>query len=169
MKTIIFALLCMSCLTSYAGDTSNSSSGVNAQSGSNSTNAGNSQNITFTSPPNTTSTNQTNVNSASTINGDQTIRNAPNVNAPNLVTSNDTCAIAMSGGVSIIGVGASFGTAYVDKGCERLKLSRELFNYGMRAASLALLCNDKDVKQALHDTGYECPVHKKEEAVTEEK
>jgi hypothetical protein len=38
-----------------------------------------------------------------------------------------------------------------------LKNSRELWNMGMKAASLALMCTDKANKEALEITGFICP------------
>jgi hypothetical protein len=54
------------------------------------------------------------------------------VNGPNLTTSNDTCMGSSSGSANGPGFGVSFGTTWTDEHCKRLKMSRELWNKGMR-------------------------------------
>jgi hypothetical protein len=112
-------------------------------------NQGNSQNITFTSPPTTTQ----NVN----YSGSYTVKNVPSVNGPNLTTSNDTCMGSSSGSLNIAGFGIGGGSTWVDPNCKMLKNSRELWNMGMKAASLALMCGDPDNRAALELTGFVCP------------
>ena len=46
---------------------------------------------------------------------------------------------------------------WVDTNCKMLKNSRELWNMGMKAAAMALMCNDAANKEALELTGYVCP------------
>ena len=93
-----------------------------------------------------------------TIDGTQTIRNTPSVSGPMLTTSNDTCMGSTSGSFNIAGLGLGGGSTYVDENCKRLKNSRELWNMGMKAASLALMCNDPANREALEVTGFACPV-----------
>jgi len=119
---------------------------------SNATNAGNKQEINFNSPE----------NSKVEYSGSQTVKNVPNVNSPPLVTSNDTCMGSASGGLSVAGFGVGLGKTYVDDNCVMLKNARELWNMGMRAAGLALLCTSDDNRYALEVTGYDCPLSKKE-------
>lgn len=92
-----------------------------------------------------------------TINSDVKVRNTPSVSGQALTTSNDTCMGSASGSVNVPGFGASLGKTYTDDNCIRLKNSRELWNKGMKAASLAMDCKDPDMKEALEMTGYECP------------
>ena len=87
----------------------------------------------------------------------QTIKNTPSVSGPNLTTSNDTCMGSTSGSLNIAGLGFGGGTSWVDDNCKMLKNSRELWNMGMKAASLALMCTDKANKEALEITGFICP------------
>ena len=148
------------------------------------TNQGNAQSITFTSPSTTTSnvnstvagTTTSNVNQAlsgtttSNVNsnisgtqtqnvnyGTQTIKNTPSVSGPNLTSSNDTCMGSASGSANVPGIGLSFGKTYTDDNCVMLKNSRELWNMGMKAASMALMCMDKNNRAALEMTGFVCP------------
>jgi len=94
--------------------------------------------------------------------GSQTIHNVPSVNGPSLTTSNDTCMGSTSGSVNIAGIGIGGGSTWTDNNCKRLKNARELWNMGMKAASLAILCKDDENKEALEVTGYKCPAKKAE-------
>ena len=111
--------------------------------------ASNAQNITFTAPADTTQT----INYGT----DQVIKNTPSVSGPALTTSNDTCMGSTSGSVNIAGLGIGGGSTWTDTNCKMLKNSRELWNMGMKAASLALMCTDSANKEALEMTGYVCP------------
>lgn len=89
--------------------------------------------------------------------GHAVIKNTPSVMGPNLVSSNDTCMGSTSGSVNIAGLGIGGGTSWVDNNCKMLKNSREMWNMGMKAAALALMCTDSANKEALELTGFECP------------
>jgi hypothetical protein len=143
--------------------------GANNQSSSSATTSaqGNSQAVTFASPADVTtrstlSSNQNINNTGATTNtvdyqGSYTIKNVPSVNGPNLTTSNDTCMGSTSASANGPGVGISFGTTWTDEHCKRLKMSRELWNKGMKAASLAMDCMDSAAMAALEMTGTKCP------------
>ena len=88
---------------------------------------------------------------------DVKVRNTPNAGIANLTSSNDTCMGSVTAGGSAPGIGLSFGTTYKDDNCVMLKNSRELWNMGMKAAALALMCTDKANRDALEVTGYTCP------------
>ena len=95
-----------------------------------------------------------------------TIKNTPSVNGPALTSSNDTCMGSTSGSANVPGIGVGFGTSWVDNNCRMLKNSRELWNMGMKAAALALMCTDAANREALELTGFECPQAKaKKQAV----
>lgn len=89
--------------------------------------------------------------------GTQTIRNVPSVSGPPLTTSNDTCMGSSSGSINGPGFGIGLGSTWQDKNCVMLKNARELWNMGMKAASLALICNDEANRVALEVTGFTCP------------
>lgn len=89
--------------------------------------------------------------------GDYTIKNVPSVNGPPLTTSNDTCMGSTSGSANGPGFGIGFGTTWTDEHCKDLKTSRELWNKGMKAASLAIDCMNPRAKLALEVTGTKCP------------
>lgn len=77
--------------------------------------------------------------------------------APALTTSGDTCMGATSGAVSSAIVGIAMGSTYVDKNCQTIKNTRELWNMGQRAAAMARMCMDDLNREALELSGYECP------------
>lgn len=89
--------------------------------------------------------------------GTQTIKNTPSVSGSPLTSSNDTCMGSASGSANVPGIGLSFGKTYTDDNCVMLKNSRELWNMGMKAASMALMCMDKNNRDALEMTGFVCP------------
>lgn len=165
MKKIVFAMsiLVMS-MTAFAGEvaplpvptgvqmTQGQAQNSAQSSSSAAVNSGVSQNIVFTSPPDTT----TNV----VYSGSQEIKNVPSISTSPLVSSNDTCHGSVTGGFSVPGFGVAGGSTLIDENCKRLKNSRELWNYGMRAAALALMCNDEENYDALTVTGYKCPEKK---------
>lgn len=87
----------------------------------------------------------------------QTIKNTPSIATAALVSSNDTCMGSVSVGGSGPGFSIGVGTTYKDDNCVMLKNSRELWNMGMKAAAMALMCTDKANKEALELTGFVCP------------
>lgn len=89
--------------------------------------------------------------------GSYTMKNVPSVSGPPLTTSNDTCMGSSSGSANGPGFGVSFGSTWSDDHCKRLKMSRELWNKGMKAASLAVDCMDPTARLALEITGTMCP------------
>ncbi len=101
------------------------------------------------------------------ISGTQTVKNVPSVSGPPLVSSNDTCMGSTSGSVNVAGFGAGLGTTWTDQNCKMLKNSRELWNMGMKAAALALMCTDSANREALELTGFKCPQRKPEQQVTQ--
>ncbi|CAN5537395.1 hypothetical protein BH10PSE16_BH10PSE16_29900 [soil metagenome] len=89
--------------------------------------------------------------------GTQTLKNVPSVSGPALTTSNDTCMGSSSGSMNGPGFGLSLGSTWSDTNCKLLKNSRELWNMGMKAAAMALMCTDAANREALEMTGFECP------------
>ena len=51
----------------------------------------------------------------------------------------------------------SFGTR-VDYNCERLKLSKTLYDMGMKVAAVATMCQDRRVFDAMMNAGTPCPI-----------
>jgi hypothetical protein len=131
------------CATAYAQSTSNAAASTSG--------IGNQQSINFITPG------ESNAVLDSRYSGSYTVKNVPSVSGPNLTTSNDTCMGSSSGGVAGPGFGVSLGSTWTDEQCKRLKMSRELWNKGMKAASLAMDCMDPAAKTALELTGTKCP------------
>ncbi len=83
----------------------------------------------------------------------------PTAVAPAITTlNNDLCAVAASGAVQTQILGISIGSTFVDKNCERLKLSKTLFDMGMKVAAVAVMCQDERVFTAMMNAGTPCPV-----------
>ncbi len=86
----------------------------------------------------------------------------PTAVAPAITTiNNDVCAVAASGAVQTQILGMSFGGTIRDMNCERIKLSKNLYDMGMKVAAVATLCQDDRVFQAMLDAGTPCPVEGK--------
>ena len=118
--------------------------------------ADNTYTTTTTSNSTVNSTSNNNSTSASTV--DHKNQPVGGARAPSVSVSNsDVCVSGVSGGVQSNIVGLSFGTTVIDANCERLKLSRELRKGGMKVASIALLCQDPRVFQAMIMSGTPCP------------
>jgi hypothetical protein len=101
--------------------------------------------------------------SETTSNSTTTIKSPPpTAVAPAITTiNNDVCATAASGAVQTQILGISMGGTVRDMNCERIKLSKNLFDMGMKVAAVATLCQDDRVFQAMLDAGTPCPVQGK--------
>ena len=102
------------------------------------------------------SSSNTTTNSTSNSN----IRSAPpTASAPSYNSmTQDVCSTGASIGVQTFGIGISGGKHFIDKNCERLKLSRILNDFGMRVAAVAILCQDERVFEAMIQAGTVCPI-----------
>ena len=98
-------------------------------------------------------------NSTQTIN--QNIKSeAPPASAiaPSIMSySQDLCTVGRSGAFQGQVFGFSSGRTVTDKNCERLKLSKYLYDMGMKVASISLLCADERVFNAMEMAGTPCP------------
>jgi len=65
--------------------------------------------------------------------------------------------MGVSGSISSGVIGFSGGKHVVDENCERIKLAKVLQDFGMKVASVAVLCQDKRVFQAMEAAGTPCP------------
>lgn len=83
----------------------------------------------------------------------------PTAVAPGITSMNsDLCAVGVSGAAQTQILGIAIGSTFVDKNCERLKLSKTLFDMGMKVAAVATLCQDERVFTAMMNAGTPCPV-----------
>jgi hypothetical protein len=65
--------------------------------------------------------------------------------------------MGISGSLSTLGVGISGGKHFRDLNCERIKLSKVLYDYGMKVAAVSILCQDERVFEAMLMAGTPCP------------
>ena len=71
--------------------------------------------------------------------------------------SQDLCTTGVSGAFQGQIFGISGGKAVRDENCERLKLSKYLYDTGMKVASVSILCQDPRVFRAMEMAGTPCP------------
>ena len=82
----------------------------------------------------------------------------PSANSPSYSSmSQDVCSMGVSGSISSGIIGFSGGKHVVDENCERIKLAKVLQDFGMKVASVAVLCQDKRVHAAMESAGTPCP------------
>ena len=140
------------------GDVTSSGSTTNTQSnnaGSNTAITGGYESSTTYqsgSSSNTTTNNETNnsTNQKTAVNSSS----APGMS----VYGQDSCVIPLAAGVTVIGFSGSFGSYYTDPNCERRKSVSVLAKLGMKVAAISLMCQDKNVWQAMMDAGTPCPI-----------
>ena len=98
-------------------------------------------------------------NSTQTINQNVTTKAPPaSAIAPSIMSySQDLCTVGRSGAYQGQVFGFSTGGTVTDENCERLKLSKYLYDTGMKVASVSILCQDKRVFQAMEMAGTPCP------------
>jgi len=114
--------------------------------------------ITLADPIVTDSTSRSSVDSTS--NSTTTIKSPPPTAVAPAITSinNDLCAVGVSGAAQTQILGIAIGSTFVDKNCERLKLSKTLYDMGMKVAAVAALCQDERVFTAMMNAGTPCPI-----------
>ena len=102
------------------------------------------------------SSSNTTTNSTSNSN----IRSAPpTASAPSYNSmTQDVCSTGASAGIQTFGIGVSGGKHFIDKNCERLKLSRILNDFGMKVAAVAILCQDERVFESMIQAGTPCTI-----------
>tara|TARA_R100001015_G_C4616322_1_gene172453 strand:- start:1062 stop:1664 length:603 start_codon:yes stop_codon:yes gene_type:complete len=140
------------------GDVTSSGSTTNTQSnnaGSNTAITGGYESSTTYqsgSSSNTTTNNETNnsTNQKTAVNSSS----APGMS----VYGQDSCVIPLAAGMTIIGFSGSFGSYYTDPNCERRKSVSVLAKLGMKVAAISLMCQDKNVWEAMMNAGTPCPI-----------
>ena len=113
---------------------------------------------------NTSTSNNTNKNineskSEQTINQNITTKAPPaSAIAPSIMSySQDLCTVGRSGAFQGQVFGLSAGRTVRDENCERLKLSKYLYDTGMKVAAVSVLCLDPRVFKAMQMAGTPCP------------
>ena len=83
----------------------------------------------------------------------------PSAIAPSVTSINsDICVTGFSGAAQTQIFGISFGGTRIDYNCERLKLSKTLYDMGMKVAAVAAMCQDRRVFDAMMNAGTPCPI-----------
>ena len=115
----------------------------------------------YTSTTTNNNDGQTNTTTSTTTNNSTTNGSDIPVNSANSPSfssmSQDVCSMGLSGSVSTLGFGASVGKHVRDLNCERIKLSKVLYDYGMKVAAVSILCQDERVFEAMQMAGTPCP------------
>jgi hypothetical protein len=122
---------------------------------------------------NTSTASTSNVNNNNNVQtGDMTNRNInesnitqkiiqppPTAVAPPMMSggNNDLCTTGSSSAVQTQIFGVSSGGTVRDENCERLKLSKTLYDMGMKVAAVATMCQDRRVWDAMMAAGTPCP------------
>ena len=109
--------------------------------------------ITDSKSTSTVTTNSSSVNET-TVKSPPASAISPSFN----ILNNDLCTVGVSGAVQTQILGISGGSTVRDMNCERLKLSKTLYDMGMKVAAVATLCQDERVYTAMSNAGTPCPV-----------
>ena len=70
----------------------------------------------------------------------------------------DTCIVTSGAGMQTLQIGFSASKMKVDENCERLKLSRQLSQLGLKVAATSVLCDDPRVWRAMRNASTPCPI-----------
>lgn len=82
----------------------------------------------------------------------------PSAISPSMNNSNsDLCTVGISGAVQTQILGISGGSTVRDMNCERLKLSKTIYDMGMKVAAVSIMCQDERVFKAMEMAGTPCP------------
>jgi len=138
------------------GDSTNDNNAQTNSSGSNTQITGGYTSTTTNNNDGQTNTTTSTTTNNSTTNGSDVPVNS--ANAPSFsAMSQDVCSTGISGSVSTLGLGISAGKHVRDLNCERIKLSKVLFDFNMKIAAVSLLCQDERVYMAMKSAGTPCP------------
>jgi len=147
-------ILCVS--VPVYGDSTNDDNDQTNTSGSNTQITGGYTATTTNNNDGQTNTTTSTTSNTTTSNGSSIPVNS--ANAPSFSSmSQDVCSMGVSGSISTLGVGASMGKHVRDLNCERIKLSKVLYDYGMKVAAVSILCQDPRVHAAMQSAGSPCP------------
>lgn len=145
--------------TNYQYGTMTNNNNNVSTSNSNSVNQNNNvSNSTSQVNQNSNSVNQNNSNTTANTTS-KIIQPPPTAIAPPMMSGGnaDLCTTGLSGAAQTQILGISFGKTVRDMNCERLKLSKTLFDMGMKVAAVATMCQDKRVFDAMMSAGTPCP------------
>jgi len=138
------------------GDSTNDDNDQTNTSGSNTQITGGYTATTTNNNDGQTNTTTSTTSNTTTSNGSSIPVNS--ANSPSFSSmSQDVCSMGVSGSISTLGLGASVGKHVRDLNCERIKLSKVLYDYGMKVAAVSILCQDPRVHAAMQSAGSPCP------------
>ena len=138
------------------GDSTNDDNDQTNTSGSNTQITGGYTSTTTNNNDGQTNTTTSTTTNTTTTNGSEVPVNS--ANSPSFSSmSQDVCSMGVSGSLSTLGVGISGGKHVRDLNCERIKLSKVLYDYGMKVAAVSILCQDERVFEAMLMSGTSCP------------
>jgi hypothetical protein len=140
----------------------------NINSGTMTNNNNNTSTSTSVNQNNNANTNvNQNINSGEMVNTNinktditqRVIQPPPTAVAPTMMSGGnaDLCSTGSSGSVQTQVFGVSSGGTVRDMNCERLKLSKTLYDMGMKVAAVATMCQDRRVFDAMMAAGTPCP------------
>jgi hypothetical protein len=160
-------------VSTATNNNNNVSSSTNTNNNINSGTMTNNNNNVSTSDNKNTNVNQNanvnqNINSGEMTNTNinkteitqRVIQPPPTAVAPTMMSggNNDLCSTGSSGSVQTQVFGVSGGGTVRDMNCERLKLSKTLYDMGMKVAAVATMCQDHRIFKAMMDAGTPCPI-----------
>jgi hypothetical protein len=154
--------------TNNTNNNINSGTMTNINQNTNNGTMTNNNNNTNTSTSTNANTNvNQNINSGTMTNNNvntsditqRVIQPPPTAVAPAMMSGGnaDLCSTGTSGSVQTQIFGVSSGGTVRDMNCERLKLSKTLYDMGMKVAAVATMCQDRRVFDAMMAAGTPCP------------
>ena len=157
MKNFVITFLAVILFSTITfADSTNDNNAQTNSSGSNTQITGGYTSTTTNNNDGQTNTTTNTTTNNSTTNGSEVPVNS--ANAPSYsAMSQDVCSMGVSGSVSSMSYGISGGKHFRDLNCERIKLSKVLYDYGMKIAAVSLLCQDERVFFAMEMAGTPCP------------
>jgi len=145
---VLFCLLALFVKPAYSGSTQSNTSGSNTAIEGGYTGGATTYESGSTSSTTSTNSSTSNIRSA-----------PPTAAAPSFsAQSQDVCATGASVCMQTFGLGISGGKTFRDMNCERIKLAKVLYDFGMKVGSVALLCQDERVFEAMINAGTPCPI-----------
>ena len=160
MKLALTAILLLILIGAVANATDNSTANQTNTSGSNTTISGGYTSTTTNNNDGQTNTTTSTTTNATTHSNNSETQKIPvgTANAPSMSSySQDLCTVGVSAGVQMTSFGVATGSYFTDENCERMKLSKLLYDFNMRVAAIAILCQDDRIFSAMHHAGTPCP------------
>lgn len=137
----------------------NTNTSTNTNTNNNTTTSTENSTINSTTDSTTNNTSTNNNTNRSVVDSEQTLRSPPpSAIAPSIgASSSDICTTGVSGALQTQILGLSGGTSVRDLNCERLKISKTLYDMGMKVAAVSTMCQDRRVFDAMQMAGTPCP------------